>query len=290
MTSPSLEAAADQSSQRIVLASNGNTPWAQGYAELLRETVIRRAGRQERNVQRRLGPSELDHACDRMVIGKMAGARADDSKPRDEGDNHISDPWASIVGTAIHAWLEDAFQWDNSHGPVRDRWFTERRVTPDPGSEQPHPGTADLYDRVTSSLVDHKGQSEGVRDKLRRSGPPQHYFGQMLLYATGYMHLGYPVDRIVLASWPRTKSSLDDLYIWEHAVTTGDVLYVVDLIEKTRVREEVSKHVAAGAIDLYDIPMTPVDESCHYCPFYRPQAAYDPSVRGCPGTVPVTSN
>ncbi len=241
------------------IASNGNSPWAQRYARELRDVVFRYAARSPRTLQRHLGPSELGQPCDRQVITKMAGpAHILDT-------NHISDPWASIVGTAIHAFLEEAFGWDSAEGPIKDRWLTERRVTPDPASPEPHPGTADLYDATTRTLVDHKGQGEGVRAKLRAQGPPVHYRMQMLLYAAGYMHEGFPVDRVALVSWPRTKSTLDDMYVWEHVLTGEDLEEVVALIEKTKVREDLAKFVAAGELDWRDIPATPSDEGCHYC-------------------------
>src|SRR5512146_2080184 len=154
MTTPTLEAAATQGNQKAIAVSAGNTPWAHDYARELRSTVIRYASHLPRNVQRHLGPSELDHACDRQVIGKMAGAYLEHGV---ESDNHVSDPWASIVGTALHGYLEQAFGWDSVNGPVPGRWFTERKATPDPGRPNPHPGTADLYDARTRTLVDHKG-------------------------------------------------------------------------------------------------------------------------------------
>lgn len=225
--------------------------------------------------------------CDRQVIGKMAGVSLGSS-------NALHDPWASFVGTQIHAGLEDAFKWDAEapdpeksameNGKNPGRWEPERRVTPDPQSAASHPGTADLYDHKFKCVVDHKCQSEGVRDKLKRHGPPPHYFFQMLLYALGYIHAGFDVERIVLVSWPRTKSSMDDIYVWEHVITEQDLIDVVDLLAKTEVREELAKLVAAGELDLYDVPMTPSNESCQYCSLYQPRAAIDPSVGGCPGT------
>jgi hypothetical protein len=157
-------------------------------------------------------------------------------------------------------------------------------VTPDPQSAYPHPGTADLYDAQTFTLNDHKCQSEGVRDKLRRNGPPHHYFMQMLLYAVGYMHEGYEVQRICLVSWPRTHSSLDDMYVWEHVLVPEDMDLVVDLIEKTDIREQLAVMVRNGEVGLFEIPATPSEADCQYCPFFRPDAAHNPAVKGCPGT------
>jgi len=283
---PSLEAWSNQ--QRVaspILALNGNTSWAQRYSQELREVVVRYADRLPRNVQRHLGPSELGHLCDRQLVGKMAGVSLS------RGDsNNLHDPWASIVGTAIHAFLEEAFKWESSRIAAEDpmaggpRWYTEKRVTPDPANTMPHPGTADLYDAATFTLNDHKCQSEGVRDKLRRNGPPLHYFMQMLLYAVGYMHEGYRVDRIALVSWPRTHSTLDDMYVWEHVITETDIADVVRLIEKTEVREQVAALVVQGELNFFDIPATPSPDDCQYCPFFRPDAAFNNSIRGCPGT------
>ncbi len=282
----SLAAWAGQGSSSPTTASNGNSAWAQRYAQELRGTVLRYAGQQPRQVQRQLGPSEIGHACDRQVIGKMARALSANPDSVAPAANHMSDPWASIMGTAMHSWLELAFTWDAEHGPVPGRWATERRVTPDPGAERPHPGTADLYDAVTFSVVDWKGQSEGVREKLRREGPPRHYFVQILLYALGYMHAGYRVDRVVIASMPRTKSSMDDMYVWAKNITTEDLQLVSDVLEQTALREQIAVHVAAGELDvLRDIPATPDDNVCHYCPLYRSEAARNPELRGCPGTL-----
>jgi hypothetical protein len=174
--------------------------------------------------------------------------------------------WASIVGTAIHAYLEEAFAWDASPGGGNPgRWLTEHRVTPDPGASQPHPGTADLFDTLYFSTNDHKCQSEAMRIRLRRDGPPRHYFIQLLLYAVGYMNEGRNVQRIVLISWPRTLSTLDDLYIWEHVITADDLRLVLAELEKTETREQLAKFVAAGELSFWDVPPTPSSGDCEFC-------------------------
>lgn len=614
-------------SRREPALTGGNSAWAVAYGQVLKEAVTRYAERLPRSVQRHLGPSELGHECDRLLIGKMAGV------PR---LNFMTDPWASIVGTAIHAFMEEAFNWDNAdRGGQRGghpRWRTEYRVTPDPGAFRPHPGTADLYDFETLSLIDHKGialdtpvptpagwttmrdlregdqvlGAEGrpcrvartypaqyrdcyrvifkngaslvtddvqlwrvrrnrnggwsskdpeeallstrearqqlraasgqrhlrvwstraldlpeaelpvhpyvlgcwlgdgyhgggqitkpdeelfrnIRDcgyhvgpparhpsgggtpvrtvhglvtglraaglveysrrgsgkpeyagvkripmaylraslsqrlallrglmdtdgsynrarsqcvytttskelagevrelaatlgwkaytcdspahglgvsttayqvmftpfghnpflltrkaslvrlagttasryrviqevepvlsvatrcidvdapdqmylagedlipvhnclgdssraRLRSLGPPQHYYVQMLLYAIGYMHLGWRVDRIVLAAWPRTKSSLDEMYTWEHEITAGDFALVADVLRKTETRERLAAEVAQGRMSIWQVPPTPSSADCHFCPLFRPQSAVD-GAYGCPGSL-----
>jgi hypothetical protein len=258
---------------------NGNTPWAQNYTRGLRDVVTRYAARLPRNLQRHLGPSELGHVCDRQLVGKMAGVDFGHG-----GGNMLHDPWPSIVGTALHAFMEQAFTWDSEHGLNPGRWLTERRVTPDPGAAEPHPGTADLYDAAHGAVVDWKMQSEAIRYRLRKDGPPYHYYIQMLLYGLGYMHLGFPVSRVVLVSWPRTKSSMDDVYAWERQITASDIAEVAAVLDKTVIREQLAGYVAQGAMSFWDIPPTPSVDDCTYCPFYNPAALADGTARGCPGT------
>lgn len=252
--------------------SGASDAWAEHYARELRGVVTRYANRLPRNVQRHLGPSELGHVCDRQVVSKMAGAKA---------TNHVVDPWASIMGTAGHSFVADAFDWDNKHNGYQ-RWYTEQRVTPDPGPDA-HPGTADLYDAFTRALVDHKFQGDSTRAQLKREGPPRHYLVQVLLYRLGYLNLGYPVDRVAIVSWPRTRSSLDEMYVWSHVPTPEDDRLIADVLAQTRFRHQIAQMVTAGRLSLMDVPASPDDRECYFCPFYRPQAAYDGQY-GCPGT------
>lgn len=122
---------------------NGNTDWAGRYARELRSVINRQAARAPRSLQVQLGPSEVGSQCHRQVVGKLAGV------PR---TNHVSDPWPSIVGTAVHSWLAKAFEDENAREGIL-RWVTEAAVTPAPGLT----GHADLYDAAESAVVDHKG-------------------------------------------------------------------------------------------------------------------------------------
>ena len=127
-------------------------------------------------------------------------------------------------------------------------------------------------------------QSEAIRTRLRRQGPPYHYYIQMLLYALGYMHKGFNVKRIVLISWPRTQSTLNDMYVWEKELTTADLLEAEGVLRKTVLREQLGKFVAAGQMSFWDVPPTPSEDDCQYCPFFNPAALADRDAKGCPGT------
>lgn len=250
------------------VAPGGNSPWASRYGQELRRIVTEHAAFQPRSLQVHLGPSELGSACDREVAAKLAGFPV---------TNHVMDPWPSIVGTALHAWLADAFIGDNFRTGVL-RWIAEQKVTPHPD----HAGTADLYDAATNSLVDHKCLGPTSGDKVRSAeGPPRHYIVQILLYALGYRLLGLPVDRVALVIWPRTKSSLDALYVWERLYTPADDAILEEVFAQTVYRKQWAAAILAGQAQLSDVPATPSD-SCVFCPVYRPQAAHDGG-SGCPG-------
>lgn len=251
----------------------GSSPWAARYASELRRVLHEHAARAPRTLQQHLGPSEIGVECDRQVVGKLAALPA---------TNHVSDPWPSIVGTACHAYAEEAFSADNDRRGLR--WLTEFRVTPHPD----HPGTADLYDAQEQAVVDHKFLGESSMAKVRKA-PPRKYKVQLLLYGLGYYKLGLPVKRVVLAAYPRTAASLDGLYVWERAFSDAegqilpDVLELLGLVfDQTAERQVLAQRLLRKEIGLMDVPVAPDDSECYFCSFFRPQAAQDGGV-GCPG-------
>lgn len=247
---------------------NSNTAWGSRFAAEVRRVVFTHAGQSRRTLQQHLGPSEIGHVCDRQVAGKLAGiART----------NHVQDPWPSIVGTSIHAWLEDAFRTENDR-LGRLRWVPEARVTPFDG----HPGTADLYDADEQAVCDHKCLSPTSMAKIRAAGgPPRHYVVQLLLYARGFRRLGLPVVRVAILAYPRTLSSLDGLYVWDHPYTPADDVLLDEVATELEVRKQWAAALLTGSAQLTDVPMD-ISE-CHFCPFLRPQSARDGGP-GCPGT------
>jgi hypothetical protein len=249
---------------------SGNTAYASRYARELKQVFLDHAARSPRTLQQHLGPSELGVSCDRQVAGKFAALPT---------TNHVSDPWPSIVGTACHAWAADAFDAENIRRNVL-RWVTEYGVTPHPD----HPGTADLYDAQEWNVVDHKFLGESSMAKVRKR-PPRKYRVQLHLYSRGYINLGLPVQRAVLAAYPRTAGSLDGLYVWEEATNTPDSNALLQLVfDQTAVRRYYGAEIVAGRATLLDIPADTGEDGsdeCYFCPFYRPQAT--DGLGGCPG-------
>jgi hypothetical protein len=135
----------DEFMRRVPALPGSNTPWGAWYGRDLRGVIERQAHRSPRNLQVHLGPSELGEVCDRQIVGKMAGEPI---------TQHVTSPWPSIIGTAVHAWLAAAFDNENRIDGIK-RWITENKVAPVPA----HPGTADLYDASYFAVVDWKGVS-----------------------------------------------------------------------------------------------------------------------------------
>jgi hypothetical protein len=250
---------------------NANTPWAHQYSMTLRRIVVDHAQNAPRNLQEHLGPSELGSPCDRQVAGKMAGI---------PNTNHVADPWPSIMGVAGHAWMADCFHAENAR-LNKARWLPEFRVWPHPFSE--HPGTGDLYDSYEEAVVDWKFLGDDSLGKVKKNGPPRRYFVQMLLYGLGFRNIGLPVRRVVLVAWPRTRSTMDNTYVWEHEWTPADDVLLAEVYQQTEARKVLAKGIQAGQLKLRDIPATPSDDECFFCPFLRPEAARDPQAVGCPG-------
>lgn len=249
---------------------NANSAWGSRYASELRRIVIDYANRAPRSLQRHLGPSEIGHVCHRQIAGKLAGLPA---------TNHVMDPWPSIMGTAGHAWMEGCLSAHNTK-LGRVRFLTEYRVTPTMGFEG-HPGTGDGYDGDEEAVIDHKFLGRTSMDKLRKDGPPRHYLVQFFLYMLGFQALGLPVRRIVLLAWPRTGSSLDGMYVWEHEVTEADFDFLRDVVKpELDYRKQWAAALVTGAAQLTDVPADTRD--CAFCPFYRPEAARTGGA-GCPG-------
>jgi hypothetical protein len=229
-----------------------NTDWGARYARTLRNVIVRQATLAPRSQQVHLGPSELGEACDRQVVAKLAGA------PR---TNNVSDPWPSVVGTSVHAWLAEACRDDNSRDQVL-RWITEQAVEPAFG----YAGHADLYDSVEKCVCDWKILGATSLNKIKSpKGPPRRYQMQLLLYARGYRNLGLPVERVAIAALPRTAATLDSMFVWDHVCTPEDDILVDEVLRRTEIRQWLGTEVKEGRMQLNQVPATPDGDTCFFC-------------------------
>lgn len=237
--------------------------------QAMTEIILHAEGLNPRGSQTDLGPSELSSLCDRQIAYRIAGIPA---------VNLTADPWAAIVGTAIHAWLEKAtIAWNETHSKPFE-WITEsrRRLT------EVVVGHCDLFNIPKGMVVDHKtGGTDRMREVLK-SGPPLSYQTQVQLYGLGYELAGYRVNKVALVFYPRS-GLLKNLYSW-----TADY-------DRTVAEAALARVPAIGAelirLDVLDsphrweqIPATP-SHDCGYCDYYKfdrlpEEGASD---EGCPG-------
>jgi hypothetical protein len=238
-------------------------------AELLE--IIKWADRQNPRAQQKLpGPSELGDPCDRRLGYRLADVPA---------VNTEFDPWAAIVGTAVHSWLESAFQaW--MAGPGAPLWSTETELWIDDFVL----GHSDLYSHEYRAVIDWKGVGPDVMKKFRKEGPPEGYKIQTHLYGYGYQRRGFPVERVVLACFPRA-GWIKDMYVWaDHydpsiAEAALSRMYKIaqDLVSLDILKESHGHRWE-------QLPATP-SNSCAWCPLYDPGRDLErgADATGCPG-------
>lgn len=252
---------------------NANVVWAADYGREIKALIKRKIERAPRSVQVHLGPSELGVQCSRQVVGKMIGAGL---APH---TNHISDGWPAFIGTCVHAGLAEALEEENARVGVQ-RFLPEMRVAPVPE----HPGTTDFFDVVTMITGDWKVLGPTSLAKISSpAGPPRKYKVQLLLYWLGCLIAGYDARRIALIALPRTAPSLDGMYVWGCEPGPEEIALLREVLRVTAVRRQIAARILEGVMQLEEVPITPDDDECYWCPLFRPQAARDGGP-GCPGT------
>lgn len=217
-----------------------------------------------RSQQKRIGPSEIDHPCARRLGYKLAGT---------PDFNVFPDiPWKPTVGTAVHAWAEDAFHADNArHDHLR--WLIETRVDVGEIGGTPVVGSADLYDRATGTVIDHKVVGRTQLRKYKASGPGRQYRGQAHLYGRGFTRRGLPVHRVMVVFLPR-DGELSDAHVWSEKYDESIALAALQRAEGI--------HIAVTSLGDRAFAALPVaDAYCTRCPWFK-RGSTDPAT-GCPG-------
>jgi len=175
---------------------------ADTYLDVIAGSIVN----QPRSLQKRIGPSEMGVECDRAILHKLNG----DPEP----DRGI--PWKPTIGTATHAYLEEAFWKDaNTVGsPNQGRWLVEQRVTVGEVAGTPITGSTDLFCTWTGTVLDHKVIGKSTGKKYRAHGPSRQYYCQAQLYGLGWKNAGYDVKMVAIAFLPREGELSGDTFIW----------------------------------------------------------------------------
>jgi hypothetical protein len=231
----------------------------------LRGVITEAARRAPRSQQVALGPSEIGEPCARQLAYKLMHHPA---------SNAESDPWPSIVGTAVHEWLASAFTAANTR-LGRIRYLVEQSVTIRDGLS----GTCDLYDADHARVIDHKVPGATSMTEQKKRGPRAGYRSQIHLYGLGFARMGLPVRDVALALYPR-GGLLSGLWIWSEPY--DETVALAALARHDAILEAASALDVSGHPDRYRMLPRETGHHCTYCPFW---SAGPDTGDGCPGTL-----
>jgi hypothetical protein len=241
-------------------------------AQLL-DVVQHQATQQPRNLQVRMGPSGLGDPCTLSLAYQLLEWQQ---------SNADSDPLPSVVGTGAHAMFAGFFEArDERLADGRARYLVETRVVP----RHDIPGSSDLFDRATGTVIDWKFQGKAKLDELKRHGPSRKYRVQAHTYGLGFENAGEHVQHVAIVGVPR-GGFLSGTVVWTEPY---DRQIALDALQR---KDQVLELVGALAVEDHPkrwglIPRLP-GPGCRYCPFFRPGST-DLS-KGCPGHMDGTAS
>ena len=214
-----------------------------------------------RNQQQEAGPSEIGHPCDRRLVYQLA-------RVPECGGGEI--PWAAIVGTSIHAWMEQALaRWSREHPKVPVETERELRIGPIVGHSDA---------LIGDTVVDWKTASPDRLRLFRDNGPPDTYITQAHLYGYGYVAAGRTVRNVALVFLPR-GGSLRSMHVWQEPYRPEVATAALARYERLRRRLGLSDVSDPGL--WVRIPAAPGDH-CGICSWYAPEGGAA-GWSGCPG-------
>ena len=240
-----------------------------------------------RSQQVEIGPSEIGTPCVRRLGHLLAGT------PKQPAPV----PWRPTVGTAVHAWIANAFEaFDERLPDSSPRYLMEQRVTVGTIAGRPFGGSADLYDAAEFRVIDWKIVGPSALKKYRTAcripddpaqhaafyqrtdvGPGQTYRVQAQCYGHGFALADMPVDEVAIWMLP-SNGELDQAVRWAEP-------YRPEVAEWAIKRANDVAAVAAAAGWEATLPALPrVEDRCgRFCPFWRAGAdVNDPTY--CPGS------
>ena len=239
---------------------------ASNLADRIKDVVNNRSANAPRSQQKRIGLSEVGEICVRKTSYKLLDW---------EKTNPATDPWASISGTAIHAWLAEAFD-DLYDGEENKLYLVEHPVN----VTDELAGTADLFDIERKMVIDHKCVGATSMRSRKKDGMTHQQRIQCNLYALGFENEGYAVEKIALAFYP-LGGRLDGLHTIVEPYNRQMALDAIARLQDTQVL--LWQLDPEGTPKNWDLIPTTPSKSCSYCPWFLPFSK-DGS-KGCPGEV-----
>jgi len=235
-------------------------PDVEAYAleAVLRSLVHIGAHTSPRSQQKTVGASEVGHPCPRRLAYQLVHTTP----------VNLGDPLRALVGTGTHLALAELMhRMDAGTG----RWLVETPV-----AYRGVPGTVDLYDRMTGTVIDWKTTLRTKVARLRVDGPPAQYVTQLQIYAAALEAVGETPRWTALAYLP-IDSGLNDLWVWR----TGYHRDIADAaVDRLQHLARAELETTAGHIDPATVEAVP-NYLCAWCPYHQP-GAVDLSI-ACPG-------
>lgn len=241
---------------------------ATSFSEILRnqltEIIMWQAARAPRSLQANIGPSEIGSPCDRHIGYRIAGIPE---------INVRQDPWAAIIGTAIHRWLQEALNdWD----PDQRRFFTEIELS----FGDLITGHCDLYDAETQTIIDWKTVGPNALKDVEAGRISVGYMIQTQLYGYLFAQQNIPVKRVSLVFVPRA-SSLNRLRVWS-AVYDPTVAEAA-LARVYRIAREVLAKDLLKQSHMWAEVSAEGGDHCGFCPWFEAHRLAPADATGCPG-------
>jgi hypothetical protein len=209
----------------------------------------------------RIGPSEIGDPCLRKLSYKLMEV------PK---TNSFSDPWPSVSGTAIHAWLAEAFEAVNGDAD----WLVEHRVEARPGLS----GTLDLFQRSSGTVIDHKCVGATSMKTRKAEGPTEQQVIQLNIYAYALELQGHEVKKVALAFYP-LGGMLSGMHIWLGDYNRQVALDAMQRLDATV--ELIAMLDPEAHPERWELIPAATSRGCSYCPWFVPGS--DNLAIGCPG-------
>ena len=212
----------------------------------LRSLVHIGAVTSERSRQRAIGASGVGELCARQLAHRAAGTRP----------SNVPDPLRALIGTGVHSAMAGLL--------VRLDAGSGRFLVEHPVRYRGVPGTVDLFDRLTGTVVDWKTAHLAKLRHVQQSGPPSHYVVQLQIYGAALAAAGETVRALALAYVP-LDGTLDELWVWR---TTPDPRAADAAINRLNAIVGAELESVARP-DPSTVEASP-SALCRWCPYYLP--------------------
>ncbi|MEU3162920.1 hypothetical protein [Streptosporangium sp. NPDC006930] len=227
-------------------------------------TVKHAGANAPRSLQKVIGPSGIGMPCTRRLAYTLT-----DQPPINTG----GDPWASIIGTAVHAWMADVYEAENRRLGA-ERYLVEKRLHIRGNIY----GSSDLFDRGTGAVIDWKVVGPDQLKKYAKQGPGDQYRTQGHIYGLGQENAGEVVNDVAIVFLPR-GGRIDGLHVWSEPYDRSIALAALERMDNVLT--------ALSALDPPNNPdawgLFPATESyCTFCDYFLPGST--DLNKGCPGT------